>query len=144
MAVASARHGETHAMKIITLIAMLAISLIVFLGLIPQGSVGGAMSFMLLFLIAALIVGIYDAWSARRGVLGWIVSLVVALIGGLIGAAAGAFALEMAMPLLASMGSLSGSLMQTGGPLLYLSINAQMLFTLLGAWLALGLVNKLR
>lgn len=127
-------------MKIITLIAMLAISLIVFLGLIPQGSVGGAMSFMLLFLLAALAVGIYDAWSARRGVLGWIVSLVVALVGGLIGAAAGAFALELAFTLIPPQ----GSLMQLGGPLLYLSINAQMLFTLLGAWLALGLVNRWR
>ena len=127
-------------MKIITLIAMLAISLIVFLGLIPQGSVGGAMSFMLLFLLAALAVGIYDAWSARRGLLGWIVSLVVALVGALIGAAAGAFALELAFTLIPPQ----GSLMQTGGPLLYLSINAQMLFTLLGAWLALGLVNRWR
>lgn len=131
-------------MKVITLLAMLAISLIVFLGLIPPGSVGGAMTFAMLFLIAALIVGIYDAVSARRGVLGWIVSIIVALIGGMIGAAAGAFVLELAMPLLASMGALDGSLMQTGGPLLYLSINAQMLFTLFGAWFAVGLVNKWR
>lgn len=131
-------------MKIIAVVAMLGLSLIVFLGLIPPGSVGGAMTFTLLFLIAALAVGIYDAVSARRGVLGWIVSLVVAFIGGLIGAAAGAFVLEMAMPLVASMGSLDGSLMRTGGPLLYLAINAQMLFTLFGAWLAVGLVNKWR
>lgn len=131
-------------MKIIAVLAMLVISLTVFLDLIPAGSVGGAMTFTLIFLIAALAVGVYDAWSARRGVLGWIVSLVVAFIGGLIGAAAGAFVMEMAMPLLASMGSLSGSLMQTGGPLLYLAINAQMLFTLFGAWFALGLVNKWR
>jgi hypothetical protein len=131
-------------MKIIAVLAMLAISGIVFMGLIPPGSVGGAMTFALLFLIAAFAVGLYDAWSARRGVLGWIVSIMVALIGGLIGAAAGAFVFELAMPLVAKMGSLDGSLMQTGGPLLYLLINAQMLFTLFGAWFAVGLVNKWR
>ncbi len=131
-------------MKFITVVAMLSISAIVFLGLIPQESVGGAMTFALLFLIAALAVGLYDAWSARRGVLGWIVSILVAVIGGFIGAAAGAFAFELVMPLVAKMGSLDGSLMQSGGPLLYLLINAQMLFTLLGAWLAVGLVNKWR
>jgi hypothetical protein len=131
-------------MKIIAVVAMLALSAIVYFGLLPLGSVGSAMTLSLLFLIAALAVGIYDAWSARRGVLGWIVSLVVALVGGMVGAAAGAFLLELAMPLLASMGSLDGSLMQSGGPLLYLAINAQMLFTLFGAWLAVGLVNKLR
>lgn len=127
-------------MKIIALLAMLALSLIVFFDLIPQGSVGGAMTFSLLFLIAALVVGVYDAWSARRGVLGWIVSILVALAGGLIGAAAGAFALELAFTLLPPQ----GALMKIGGPLLYLSINAQMLFTLFGAWLSVGLVNKWR
>lgn len=127
-------------MKIIALMAMLAISLVVYLGLIPQGSVGGAMTFTMLFLIAALAVGVYDAWIARRGVLGWMVSILVALIGGLIGAAAGAFALELAFTLVPPQ----GSLMQTRGPLPYLSLNAQMLFTLLGAWLAVGLVNKWR
>ena len=131
-------------MTIIAVVAMLALSAIVYFGLLPLGSVGSAMTLSLLFLIAALAVGVYDAWSARRGVLGWIVSILVALVGGMVGAAAGAFALELAMPLLASMGSLDGSLMQSGGPLLYLAINAQMLFTLFGAWLAVGLVNKLR
>lgn len=128
-------------MKIIALIAMLTISLIVFLGLIPQGSVGGSMALAGLFLLAALAVGIYDAWSARRGVLGWIVSIGVAFIGGIVGAAAGAFILESAIVLLAPV---AGSFMQNAGPLLYLGINAQILFTLLGAWLGLGIVNKFR
>lgn len=129
-------------MKIITFVAMLAISLVVFLGLNAPGSVGGAMTFMLLFLIAALAVGVYDAWTARRGLVGWIVSIIAAPFGGMISASAGAFVLEIAMPLVASTGALDGSLMQTGGPLLYLTINAQMLFTLFGAWFAVGLVNK--
>lgn len=131
-------------MKIIALLAVACLSLVVFLDLIPAESVGGAMTFALLFLIAALVAGVYDAMTARRGVLGWIVSIVVAVIGGFIGASAGAFVMELAMPLLASIGSLQGSLMETRGPLLYIAVNAQMLFTLFGAWLALGLVNRWR
>lgn len=128
-------------MKIIAVVAMLGVSAIVALGLIPQGSVGGSMAIAGVFLIAALTVGIYEAWGNRRGVLGWIVSLIVAFIGGLIGAAAGAFLLESAIMLLAPV---AGSLMQNAGPLLYVGINAQMLVTLAGAWLALGIVNKFR
>lgn len=127
-------------MKLIVPLSLLAVSLIVFFDLIPKGSVGGAMTFVLLFLTAALAVGFYEAWGNRRGVLGWIVSIVVAVIGGIVGAAGGAFVLETALTLLQP----EGSLMQTGGPLLYLGVNAQMLFTLLGAWLGLGIVNRLR
>lgn len=127
-------------MKIIAILSMLAVSLVVALDLIPKGSVGGAMTFALLFILASLIVGIYEAWGNGRGVLGWIVSIIVAGIGGMIGAAAGALVLETVLTLLAP----EGSLMQIGGPLLYLSVNAQMLFTLLGAWLGLGIVNKFR
>lgn len=127
-------------MKLITLISILAISLVVFLDMIPRGSVGGAMTLFGLLILAALIVGLYDAWSNKRGVLGWIVSIIVAVVGGFLGAAAASVVLESVLTHLQP----EGPLMQTGGPLLYVSVNGQMLFTLAGAWLALALVNRLR
>ncbi|MEQ1672399.1 MAG: hypothetical protein ABL893_16220 [Hyphomicrobium sp.] len=131
-------------MKYITLIAMLGVTLIVASGGLPKGSVGGPMMLTLIFLCAALAAGLYEAWSARRGVVGWIVSVVVAFFGGLVGAFVGAMILESLLVLLLPFMKLEGSLMTTGGLPLYIDINAQMIFTMLGAWGALQLVNRWR
>lgn len=131
-------------MKYITLIAMLAVTLIVAGGGLPKGSVGGPMMLTLIFLCAALAAGLYEAWSKKRGVLGWIVSVVVAFFGGLVGAFVGAMILESLLVLLLPFMKLEGSLMTTGGLPLYIDINAQMIFTMLGAWGALQLVNRWR
>ncbi|MBL8566379.1 MAG: hypothetical protein JNM89_11745 [Hyphomicrobiaceae bacterium] len=127
-------------MKIITLIALLTVTLLAFLDVFPKGSVGGAMSLALLFVAAAIAVGLHDAWSNRRGVLGWIVSIIVSFVGGLFGAGVGAVLVENAIMLVRP----EGALMQTHHPMLYLSLNGQMICTLLGAWLALALVNRFR
>ena len=127
-------------MKIITLIALLTVSLLAFLDVFPKGSVGGAMSLAFLFVVAAIAVGLHDAWSNRRGVLGWIVSIIVSFVGGLFGAGVGAVLVENAIMLVRP----EGALMQTHHPMLYLSLNGQMICTLLGAWLALALVNRFR
>ena len=66
-------------MKTIALIAVIAILLLEASGAIPQSSVGGPMTLALVFLIAALAVGIHDAWSNKRGVRGWVVSIAAAL-----------------------------------------------------------------
>jgi hypothetical protein len=128
-------------MKYIVPIAVIGIFLLQFSGAVPQASVGGAMTLALGFSIAAAAVGIYEAWSKRRGVLGWLLSIVVAFVGGvLIGGMIGSFVLDLVMTLVSFEGALAGS----GHPLLYIMLAVQMLFVLFGAWIALQLVNKLR
>lgn len=131
-------------MKIITLIAMLAVTLIVASGALPKGSVGGPMMLTLIFLCAAVAVGLYEAWSIKRGAVGWIVSIAVAFVGGLIGAFVGAMILESLIVLLLPLMKFEGSLMAAGNLPLYAGINAQMIFTMLGAWGALQLASRWR
>jgi hypothetical protein len=81
-------------MKYVTLIAMITIVLLQLTGAIPQSSVGGAMTLALVFLVAALAVGIHEAWSKKRGVLGWIVSIVASLAGAFLAASLGSMGME--------------------------------------------------
>lgn len=127
-------------MKYLAPIAVIGILLLQLSGVVPQSSVGGPMTLALGFLVAAVAVGIQEAWSQERGVLGWIVNVVVAFFGGIVGGLVGSMVLE-AVPALAS---LAGSLASSGNVLLYVMLAAQMLFVLFGAWIALQLVNKLR
>ena len=127
-------------MKYIALIAVIAILLLEISGAIPRSSVGGPMTIALVFFIAAVAVGIHEAWSNKRGVLGWIVSIVVALVGGLVGASLGSMVLETIQGLL----NLEGALAETRHPLLYVSLVGMMLFALLGSWLALRIVDRMR
>lgn len=130
-------------MKVIALIAVAAVVGLLASGALPEGSVGGALTLAAVYLAAALAVGADEAWSSRRGVLGWIGSLVIAFAGGLIGAWAGAIVLESAIMLGAT--SLEGtSLVKSGGPFLYIGAIAQMVFTLAGAWGALRVVGRWR
>lgn len=131
-------------MKIITLIAVIAIVLIQFSGAVPKSSVGGPMTLAMVFLAAALAAGIYEAWSMRRGVLGWIVSILTALAGAIVAGLAGGTLMDLFMGLIAPLIDLQGSLAETRHPLLYITSAAMMLFILLGAWLALRLVNRWR
>ena len=127
-------------MKYIALIAVITLLLLELSGAIPQSSVGGPMALALVFLIAALAVGIHEAWSKQRGVLGWIVSIVVALVGGLAGASLG----SMVMETILMQTNLEGSLAETRHPLLYVSLAGMMLLTLLGSWIALRIVDRMR
>ena len=127
-------------MKYIVLIAVITLLALGLSGAIPQSSVGGPMTLALVFLIAALAVGIHDAWSKQRGVLGWIVSIVVALVGGLVGASLG----SMVMETILMQTNLEGSLAETRHPLLYVSLVGMMLFALLGSWIALRIVDRMR
>lgn len=58
-------------MKYIALIAVTGILLLQSAGSIPLASVGGALTIGLAFIAAALAIGIHEAWTNKRGVLGW-------------------------------------------------------------------------
>lgn len=129
----------THLMKYIVPIAVIAIVLLELSGAVPQSSVGGPMTRALAFFAAALAVGIHDAWSNKRGVLGWIVNIPVSLVGAFLAAELGNMILE---PILTHLNV--GSLAETRHPLLYVDLVGMMLLMLLGSWIGLQIVNRFR
>lgn len=127
-------------MKIIVPVAVAAILLLDFAGAVPDSSVGGPMTLLLACFVAALVVGMHEAWSNGRGFLGWIVSGIAALIGGFVGVSAFGMIMESVLVHL----NLEGSLASTRHPLLYVASAGMMLITLLGSWLALLIAGRLR
>lgn len=119
--------------KIIVTLATAAVLLILDVTGMLQGSVGGSMTVFMVLMIAALVVGIVDAWSMRRGVLGWIVSILVALVGAIIGGLASGMVMDTVLSLIRFEGR-PGQIFGIVG----------VIITLTGAWLALGLVNRFR
>ena len=127
-------------MKYIALIAVIGILLLQWTGSIPLASVGGSMTIGLAFLVAALAVGIHEAWTKKRGVLGWIVNILVSFVGVfLAGQLAG-----LVMAIILSPFMDRSSLAATGGTVMYVSLAAMMVVTLLGSWSALWIVNRWR
>lgn len=122
----------------IALVSVIGIILLQTMDLIPLASVGGSLVIALAYFAAALAVGIQEAWTRKRGVLGWIVNAVVALIGAFV-----------AVPLAGSVIAIlfsdgSRSLAATGGPRFSAALACAMLVTLLGAWGAIWVVNRWR
>jgi len=128
-------------MKYIALIAVIGILLLQSTGSIPLASVGGSMTIGLAFLAAALAVGIHEAWTKKRGVLGWIVNIVVSFVGALVGANLGGLVMITTIGLVANV---DGSLAKTGGLVMSVALAGGMAATLLGAWGALWIVNRWR
>ena len=128
-------------MKYIVLIAVIGILLLQLTGSIPLSSVGGPLVIGLALFVAALAVGIHEAWTKKRGVLGWIVNIVVSFFGVFLAAQLGG--LVMVMMLCPFMGG-SSSLAATGGPLMSVALAGMMVITLLGSWGALWVVNRWR
>ena len=117
--------------KIIVTLATAAVLLILDVTGMLQGSVGGSMTVFMVLMIAALVVGIVDAWSMRRGVLGWIVSILVALVGAIIGGLASGMVMDTVLSLIRFEGR-PGQIFGIVG----------VIITLTGSWL--GLVNRFR
>ncbi|MEC9368334.1 MAG: hypothetical protein VX871_06520 [Pseudomonadota bacterium] len=128
-------------MKYIVLIAVIGILLLQLTGSIPLASVGGSLTIGFAYIVAALAVGIHEAWTNKRGVLGWVVNIVVSFLGAVVGAQAGGFAMVMMISLVMDV---DGSLAKTGGAAMALALTGGMLATLLGAWGALWIVNRWR
>ena len=124
----------------IALIAVIGILLLQSTGTIPLTGVGGAMTIGLALLVATPVVGIHEAWTKKRGVLGWIVNVVVSLVGPVLFAPIGG----MVVVLILSPFMDRSSLAATGGAVMYFAVAGMMLVTLLGAWGALWIVNRWR
>ena len=125
----------------IALIAVIGILLLQWTGSIPLASVGGSLTVGFAYIAAALAVGIHEAWTKKRGVLGWIVNIVVSIVGVFVGAQLGGFLLVVILGLVANV---DGSLAKTGGLVMSVALAGGMLFSLLGAWGALQIVNRWR
>ena len=125
-------------MKIIALVAVMAMLLLSVA--MPNASVGGPLTIMLILFLAMLAVGIHEAWSKRRGVPGWIVNIVVSVIGGFVAVVFAGMAMEAILPHL----HLEGSLASSQHPLLYVLSAAMAILTMLGSWIPLQIVNRFR
>jgi hypothetical protein len=127
-------------MPYIVLIAVIGILLLQWSDSIPLASVGGPMTIGLAVLAAVPAVGIHEAWTKRRGVLGWIVNIVVSLVGAyLIAPLGGVVIVIMLSPFMDR-----SSLAATGGPVMSVALAGMMAVALLGAWGALWIVNRWR
>ncbi len=124
----------------IALIAVIGILLLHSTGAIPLTGVGGAMTMGLALLATVPAVGIHEAWTKKRGVLGWIVNIVVSLVGAFLFAPLGGMVLVIILSPFMDKPSLAA----TGGGVMYVALAGQMLVVLLGAWGALWIVNRWR
>lgn len=127
-------------MAYIALIAVIGILLLHMTGVVPLTGVGGAMTIGLALLLAAPAVGVHEAWTQKRGVLGWIVNLVVSFFGAFLFAPLGGMLIAMILSPFMDGPSLAA----TGGLVMYVALAGMMAMVLLGAWGALQIVNRWR
>jgi hypothetical protein len=128
-------------MAYIVLMAVAGILLLQATGAVPLDSVGGPLAIAAAVLAGAVAVGIHEAWTRRRGVLGWIANIVVAVLGALfVAPIAGGVMVMLLMPFMDGESSLAAA----GGARLSVALAGQMAITLLGSWAALWLLNRWR
>jgi uncharacterized membrane protein YeaQ/YmgE (transglycosylase-associated protein family) len=125
--------GRSLAVKTIALLSVAALLLVELSGAMPRSSVGGPLTIMLIMVIAMLAVGIHEAWTKKRGPLGWIASIVASVIGGFVAASLVGLVMDMIRPHL----HLNGSLASSQHPLLYISLAGMAILTVLGSWITL-------
>ena len=125
-------------MKAITLLAVLAMLLVGFIG--SESSVGGPMTLVLVAFLIMLAVGIYEAWSNGRGPAGWVLNIVLSVIGGIIAVSL----TGMAMEEIISKIHFEGRLASSHHPMRYIAEVAMAVFTVLGSWIPLQIANRFR
>lgn len=125
-------------------IALAAVFGIVFLqgsGAIPMSSVGGPMTIATVGFSAMLAVAIYEAWTMKRGVLGWIVNILVTFLGVSLVAPFGGMIVAL---ILSPFMSGSSSLAAEGGAVMSIALAAMMVVIVLSAWGSIWVVNRWR
>ena len=128
-------------MTYIVLIAVGGLLLLQWSGAIPMDSVGGALVIAAAAIFGALAVATHEAWTKKRGVLGWIVNIIVSFAGALlIAPLAGGAMVALLLPFMDGASSLAAA----GGARMSIALAGQLALTLLGAWGALWLVNRWR
>lgn len=128
-------------MTYIVLIAVGGVLLLQWSGAIPMDSVGGALVIAAAVILGSLAVAIHEAWTKRRGLLGWIVNIVVSFAGALlIAPLAGGVMVALLLPFMDGASSLAAA----GGARMSVALSGQMALTLLGSWGALWLLNRWR
>jgi hypothetical protein len=127
-------------MRTITVIAVATILLLELSDALPKSSVGGPMAMLMIFFLALLALGLYEAWSQRRGLLGWIVSIVASVVGGFLGTVMASMFLGTILSYL----NLGGPLAASQHPMRYIGSAGMMLLALLGSWIALQIVSRYR
>ncbi|MBN8959877.1 MAG: hypothetical protein J0H71_02000 [Rhizobiales bacterium] len=127
-------------MPYILLIAVIGVLLLYVSGAIPLSSVGGPMVIALAFFAAALAVAIHEAWTKRRGVLGWIVNIVSSFFGTFVAAQLGGLMMVILLSPFVSGPSLAAS----GGAVMAASLVGTMAASVLGSWGTLAIVNRWR
>lgn len=110
-------------------------------GAIPLDSVGGAIVITVAFFAAALAVGIHEAWTQKRGAVGWIVNIVASLVGAFVGAQFGGMIVVIVLSL---FGNVESSIAKAGGPAMSFALAGGVLAAIVGSWGALQIVNRLR
>ncbi len=128
-------------MAYIVLIAVTGVLLLQRSGLIPLDGVGGALVIAAAVILGVLVIAIYEAWTNRRGVLGWIVNIIVSFAAALLVAPlAGGAMVALLLPFMDGASSLA----EAGGARMSIALAGQTALTLAGSWGALWLVNRWR
>lgn len=127
-------------MKLITVIALAGILLLQVTHAIPQSSVGGPMVVAAAFLAAALAVAAHEAWTERRGPLGWVLNGAIALVAMFFAAQAGGMAMVVLLAPFTDQSSLAAS----GSGVMATALAGAMAITLLGVRGALLLARRWR
>jgi hypothetical protein len=127
---------------IIVLIAVIGIVVLQMTGAIPMDAVGAGLVIAAATFAAALAIAVHEAWTKKRGVLGWTVNIVVSFLGAFFAAQFGAPL--VAIPLLMLAGGGSSSLAAAGGGVMSVALALMMVVTLTGSSGALWLVNRWR
>lgn len=127
-------------MKYIWLGAVAGILLLQWTGGISQSSVGGPLMIAFALFAASIGVAIHEAWTKKRGAIGWIVNIVVAIASIII---ITPFA-GMIMESMLSHLKLGTSLAEEGGVLMSFVLACMMVLALASSWCGIWLVNRWR
>lgn len=124
----------------IVLISVAGILLLQASGMIPQSSVGGPMMIALAVFVGAAAVAIDEAWTSRRGALGWALNVIVCFVAAFLAAPVAGFL----MVAILSPFTNGSSLAAAGGPVFAISLTGTMIVTLLAGWGALKILSRWR